>query len=97
MGQVVQLAGASLVLAAYTLAQAGVLDGRSRRYLVTNVAGASVLAVEAWLEGQLGYLVLEATWALVSFFALVAGRFAAWSPSRAARVISRDRARGGPG
>jgi hypothetical protein len=90
MGQVVQLAGALLVLAAFALAQAGLLDGRSGRYLVANVAGACVLAVDAWLEGQLGFLVLEATWALVSALSLVTRRIGGRStPCRAARSSGR--------
>jgi hypothetical protein len=48
MGQLVQLAGALLILTAFVLAQAGVLDQRSYRYLVANLAGAGVLALDAW-------------------------------------------------
>ena len=60
MGQLAQILGALLILAAFALAQLGVLDQRSNRYLVANLVGASVLALDAWLEAQLGFLVLEA-------------------------------------
>ena len=66
MGQLAQILGALLILAAFALAQLGVLDQRSNRYLVANLVGASVLALDAWLESQLGFLVLEAAWAIVS-------------------------------
>ena len=74
MGQLAQILGALLILAAFALAQLGVLDQRSNRYLVANLIGASVLALDAWLESQLGFLVLEAAWAIVSAWALVKGQ-----------------------
>ena len=74
MGQLAQILGALLILAAFALAQLGVLDQRSNRYLVANLVGASVLALDAWLESQLGFLVLEAAWAIVSAWALVNGQ-----------------------
>ena len=74
MGQLAQILGALLILAAFALAQLGVLDQRSNRYLVANLIGASVLALDAWLESQLGFLVLEAAWAIVSACALVKGQ-----------------------
>jgi hypothetical protein len=81
MGQLAQILGALLILAAFALAQLGVLDQRSNRYLVANLAGASVLAVDAWLEAQPGFLVLEAAWAIVSAWALVKGRAGAAAQS----------------
>ena len=81
MGQFVQLAGALLILAAFVLAQAGFLEQRSYRYLVANLAGAAVLAFDAWIEGQLGFLVLEAAWALVSVWSLGA-RLREQAPAR---------------
>ena len=70
MGQVVQIAGALAILAGFALAQVGVLRTSSCAYLGLNVAGASVLAFEAWLELQWGFLLLEAAWALVAAWAL---------------------------
>ncbi len=70
MSQVVQIAGSLLVLAAFALAQAGVLDPKSQTYLAWNAAGATVLAVEAVAEQQWGFLLLEGVWAVVSAVSL---------------------------
>jgi hypothetical protein len=72
VGQVVQLVGSVLVLGAFLAAQRGWLRTTSRRYLAMNVAGSAVLAAEAVLEGQWGFLLLEGVWAVVSFVGLVA-------------------------
>jgi hypothetical protein len=71
MAQVAQIVGALLILAAYALAQFGVLNQRSYWYIGLNVVGATTLAILAWHEDQLGFLLLEGVWALVSAAALV--------------------------
>jgi hypothetical protein len=70
--QVVQILGAIAILVAFALAQFGILDHRSYSYLVLNVVGAAVLAVLAYVERQWGFLLLEAVWAVLSAWGLVA-------------------------
>ena len=66
MHQIVQIAGALLILAAFMLAQFRVLDNRSYAYLWPNLVGSAVLTVDAWREEQWGFFILEFVWALVS-------------------------------
>jgi hypothetical protein len=70
MDQLLQIAGALLILVAFALAQVGRLTPQSVVYLVLNLIGSAVLAVLAWLEHQWGFLLLEGVWALVSLWGL---------------------------
>lgn len=70
MDQLVQVAGALLILAAFVGAQLGRLDQRSIPYLVLNLVGSVILAVLAAIEDQYGFLLLEGVWALVSAWSL---------------------------
>ena len=72
MGQFIQIAGALAILAAFVLAQFGLLDQRSYRYLALNLVGAAVLAVDAYLEEQWGFFLLEGVWTIVSAWGLAA-------------------------
>lgn len=71
MGQLLQMCGSVLVLVAFALTQRGVLDQRSSRYLVLNVVGSAILAAQALVLHQWGFLLLEGVWALVSAVSLV--------------------------
>ncbi len=66
MDQVIQLVGAALILAAFLLAQTDRLQPSSAAYLTLNLFGGSILAVVAALDVDLGFLVLESVWAVVS-------------------------------
>jgi hypothetical protein len=68
--QLVQIAGAILILAAFIGAQAGRLDMQSRAYLVLNLTGAGILATIAAVERDWGFLLLEGVWTLVSAWSL---------------------------
>jgi hypothetical protein len=72
VAQAAQIVGALLILAAYALAQFGVLNQRSYWYIGLNLVGATALAILAWHEEQWGFLLLEGVWAIVSAVALVA-------------------------
>ena len=77
MDQLVQIIGAILILVAFAGAQFGRLDQHSLAYLVLNLVGSAILAVLAGIDGQLGFLLLETVWAIVSawsLFQLLRGR-----------------------
>lgn len=71
MDIVIQIVGSLLVLAGFALAQWGILDPKSRRYLTLNVIGSGILAVDAVVEAQWGFLLLEGVWAIVSLVSLI--------------------------
>jgi hypothetical protein len=73
-GQLVQILGAVLILAGFVAGQIGVLRVDSRPYLWLNLAGSVILTVDAWRGRQWGFVLLEAVWAVVSAYGLVARR-----------------------
>jgi hypothetical protein len=74
VSQLVQVVGSLLILASFTAAQRGRLAVTSRLYLVSNVVGSSALAVDAAVERQWGFLLLEGVWTLVSAIGLIPRR-----------------------
>jgi hypothetical protein len=70
MSQLAQIAGAIAILVAFAAAQLRLVSVQSRRYLILNLAGSTVLALDAWHERQWGFLLLEGMWALVSAWGL---------------------------
>lgn len=74
MGPYVQIGGSLLILAPFVLAQLGRLTPMSVSYLVLNLIGSVVLAVDAALGHQWGFLLLEAVWAAVSALSLLRRR-----------------------
>lgn len=68
-----QLLGAVLLLTGFVLSQRGLMRPEGYPYILLNLAGSAILAAVALHDRRWGFLLLEATWALVSLWAL-AGR-----------------------
>jgi hypothetical protein len=66
MSDLLQLLGATAVLAAYIAIQRGWLAPSAYGALLMNLAGSSTLACLALIGRQWGFLLLEGGWALVS-------------------------------
>ena len=64
--QVVSLAGAAMILAAYVALQRGWLPREDRRYNALNFVGSALLTWVAVADRQWGFIVLEGSWALLS-------------------------------
>ena len=71
MEQAIQIVGALLILAGFAGAQFGRIDQHSVLYLMLNLVGSVILAVLAAIDNQLGFLLLEGVWSLVSLWSLV--------------------------
>lgn len=83
MDQLAQLVGAILILAAFAGAQFGRIDQHSVTYLTLNLVGSAILAVLAALDSQIGFLLLEGVWAIVSAWALWGALRSGPEPARA--------------
>ena len=67
---VIELTGAVLILSAFVLAQFGRLATASLAYMVLNFVGSGILAFVAAVDGDVGFLLLEGVWAVVSGYAI---------------------------
>lgn len=72
--QALSLAGAAMLLAAYLALQRKWLSADHRAYNALNLVGSGLLAIVAWVDQRWGFIVLEATWAMLSVPPLVRGR-----------------------
>ncbi len=72
MADVLQLIGALAILAAFIGVQLRMTSPTSYFSLILNLAGSALLAVLALQSRQWGFLLLEAVWALVSAWGLIA-------------------------
>ena len=68
MLQAVSIIGALAVLGAFAADQFGWVDPGRLSYPLANFVGAGILTVVAFVEGQLGFVLLQGAWSLVSLW-----------------------------
>ena len=68
--QFASFAGALLILVAYVGHQLKWMDARRANYNILNAIGSAILAYIAFHPFQIGFVVLEITWVLISVYAL---------------------------
>ncbi len=71
MDQIIQIAGALLILAGFVLAQVRVWGTNAWGYLWVNLFGAGILAWVAFVDAQWGFFLLEGVWTLVTAWSIV--------------------------
>jgi hypothetical protein len=64
-------AGVSLLLLAFFLNLFGFVSQKSSAYILLNIIGAGLAGCASWMIGFIPFVVLEATWMLVSVVGLV--------------------------
>jgi hypothetical protein len=63
--------GVFILLLAFLLNLAGRISKNGLVYIVLNIVGAGMACLASWLINYLPFVVLEATWTLVSIGALI--------------------------
>jgi fluoride ion exporter CrcB/FEX len=69
--QVLSVVGAVMVLVAYGLNQNGVWRELDGGYLALNIIGSLLLGLVATLEQQIGFILLEFSWAAIGVMGVV--------------------------
>jgi len=69
--QLVSLAGAAMILAAYVAYQRNVMGKEDRLYNLLNFVGSGLLTWIAAVDRRWGFILLEGSWALLSLWPLL--------------------------
>ncbi len=72
--QVASFVGALLILVAYAGHQMGWMNPRSVIYNILNAVGSAILGYVAFHPFQIGFVMLESVWTLISVYALIRPR-----------------------
>ena len=78
--EIVQIAGAVVVLICFLLAQAKRISPEGYPYLLLNLVGSAAMTMTALIACQWGFVFLEGVWALFSAWGLVQ-RFRGGAPT----------------
>lgn len=68
--QMLSLAGAFFILAAFAAQNFGWINGQSLLYQSLNLIGALLLTYTAWVGRQYGFILLEGVWSFISLYGI---------------------------
>ena len=71
MLQVISVFGSLAILAAFAANQRGWISPSQLSYAAANFVGAAILTVVAIVDQQVGFILLQGTWTLVSLIGIV--------------------------
>jgi hypothetical protein len=74
--QIASFIGALLILMAYAGAQFNWMSPRRPYYNILNAVGSAILAYIAFRPFQIGFVLLEVAWTIISLYALTRARSA---------------------
>ncbi|HQW84454.1 MAG TPA: hypothetical protein PK987_08340 [Ferruginibacter sp.] len=63
--------GVAILLIAFLMNLLNKIDKNSLVYILMNVIGAGMACLASWMINYIPFIILEATWTVVSLFALV--------------------------
>ena len=63
--------GVTILLVAFLLNLTGKISRDGLLYIILNIAGAGLSCLASWLISYMPFVILEATWTLVSLIALI--------------------------
>jgi hypothetical protein len=69
--QAVSILGALAILGAFAADQFGWVDPGRLSYALANLVGAGILTVVAVFDGQVGFILLQGAWTLISLWGTV--------------------------
>ncbi len=71
MNLAIQFIGAIAILVPFVLLLLGRMGRQDRAYLWLNLGGSILLTVDAWLEQQWGFVLLQVVWVAVTAWGLI--------------------------
>jgi hypothetical protein len=68
---IIGTSGVGLILMAFFLQTARLIEGNGKSYYVLNVIGAALACYASYLINYMPFIILEGTWTLVSIYGLM--------------------------